>query len=319
MASSGPVPIQGCALRVSRLNADGSIPAASLTGMIVDDKPIVSLMMKPNVLAGVEIVPVSACGVPLIAYKDYDRFKRYDVTLTLGDADFDKWEMLGGGSLLQAGTSTGRTFADGATTNNSTTITSPALAAFVSTDVGRTVTGTGITAGSIIVQVISGTSAVISTAATATATGLSLVLGALAARTVGYQIPQLLSVPNANGVALEMWQKAITRSTGYVGTTPYPSVGTSGTPPTIQSSAYIRVGVFRFIPTPQDINIEDKEGQRVFSGWAIENPNFGTGPIHDWTTTGLAGGPPLDTTRAIEAMMDFQLPTPLQPGYQSTT
>jgi len=318
MADAGAVAIQGCAIRVARLNADGSISSANTTGMIVDDKPFVTITLKPNLLQGVDITPVSACGAPLISYKDYDRNKRWDTTVEIADIDFDKWEMIGGGSLLTAASSSGRSVSDGVTTLNSTHITS-ATAAWVSTDVGRTVTSANIPAGAIIVLVVSATEVVLSAAATASGTAAAFVIGTLAARTVGYQVPALLAVNNPNGVSLEVWMKAIVRGTGYQGTTPYPSVGTPPqTSPSIPSSAYMRLGVFRFIPMQEGFTVEDKESARTWSGWSLDNPNFGTGPAKDWTVTGLAGGAPLDTTRSVETMMDFALPATLGPGYQTT-
>lgn len=70
---------------------------------------------------------------------------------------------------------TGRSVADGVTTNASTTITS-ATAAFVSTDQGRLVTGTGIPVNTYISSVTNATTAVLTNAATATATGVSITL-----------------------------------------------------------------------------------------------------------------------------------------------
>jgi hypothetical protein len=76
------------------------------------------------------------------------------------------------------GTSAGRTFTDGATAT-STTLSSPALANFTSADIGRTVTCTGVPSGTTILTITSPTAVVMSAAATATASGLSVVLGAI--------------------------------------------------------------------------------------------------------------------------------------------
>lgn len=70
-----------------------------------------------------------------------------------------------------------RTFADGATTNGSPTLTS-ATANFGSVAVGRTITGAGIPGGTTILSVQSRTSATLSANATATATGVSFTIGA---------------------------------------------------------------------------------------------------------------------------------------------
>jgi hypothetical protein len=61
---------------------------------------------------------------------------------------------------------------------NSTITVTSATASFVASDVGRPVTGTGIPAGTTIVNVTNGTTIVLSAAATATATGVALTLGA---------------------------------------------------------------------------------------------------------------------------------------------
>jgi hypothetical protein len=80
------------------------------------------------------------------------------------------------GMNAQAGS---RVVTDGVTTNASTTITS-ATAAFSAKDIGKTVSGTGIPAGATIVSLTAGsesTSAVLSAAATAAGTGLSITIG----------------------------------------------------------------------------------------------------------------------------------------------
>ena len=67
-----------------------------------------------------------------------------------------------------------RTVADGAT-NSNTTVTS-ATAAFDSNDVGRTISGGSIPAGTTIASVTNATTVVISQAATTTATGVTLTI-----------------------------------------------------------------------------------------------------------------------------------------------
>lgn len=316
MATNGPVPIQGCAYRLSRLNADGSI-AVSAVGMVQDDRPLVKVELKPVLEAGTEITPKSACGVPVISYKDCDRYKRWDVTLTLGDWDPEQEELVANGSLITAPSSPGRTFNDGALTFNSNVLSSPSLANFLTTDVGRTVVGPGVPGGAYIIEFLSSTAVRLSAVATSDQTGASYTLGATPVTTIGYQAPQLLLESCPFGVSLEVWQKLIVRGTGYQGTTPYPSAGT----PTIPGSAWLRTGIFRILSLVHEtMSIEDKEQTPAFTGFAIENPNFGTGPADDWRVTATAGvGAPVPTTRVFNQMADFALPSPLQPGYQSTT
>lgn len=313
MATNGPVPIQGCAFRISRLAADGSV-VTSASAKIQDDRSLVKLELKPVMEDGVEITPKSACGVPVISYKDCNRFKRWEVNLTLGDWDPEAMELAGQGQIITATGTAGRTFADGVTTLNENLITSPSLANFLASDVGRSVTGAGIPGSSYITEFISSTAVRMNNLATATATGVSITLGAQSVSTIGYGYPHLLLVPCPLGVSIEVWSKAIVRGTGYPGTTPYPSAGTA----VIPGSAYIRTGAFRCFLWHDAISIENKEQTPVLTGWAIENPNFGTGPEDDWRVSGLpATGAAIDTTVPIAQMADFALPTPLQPGYQA--
>ncbi len=72
-------------------------------------------------------------------------------------------------------TTASRTVTDGVL-NSTTTLTS-ATANFVSTDVGRLVTATGVTAGTTIASVTNSTTVVLSAAATATASGVSVTIG----------------------------------------------------------------------------------------------------------------------------------------------
>jgi hypothetical protein len=83
-------------------------------------------------------------------------------------------EVGGSGKTFPSGVSATRSVADGVL-NSTTTVTS-ATAAFVAGDVGSYITGTGIPAGATIASVTNGTTVIISVAATATASGVSLTI-----------------------------------------------------------------------------------------------------------------------------------------------
>lgn len=314
MSVNGGVSVQGCAYRVTRLNADGS-PVVGASAMVQDDRPLVKVDLKPELLAGVDITPASACGFPIISYKDCDRYKRWNVDISLQDWDPEQMELVAGGGIVQSPGSAGRTFADGTVTQWETFLDSPALAAFVPSDVGRAVSGTGVQVGTTIVEYLSSTRVRMSLAASSTGTNESITLGAIGVETTGYLAPHLLQVACPYGISLEVWQKQITRGTGYQGTTPYASAGS----PTQPGSAWIRTGVFRTFLWHGQNTIENKERMFMFSGWAIENPNFGTGPADDWRVGAVpAYGQPVDTSVPWADLADFELPTPLQAGYQTT-
>jgi hypothetical protein len=318
MATNGPARIQACAIRLTRLNPDGS-PTVSSVSMIQDEgRAIAKCTWKPNMFQGVDITPASACGVPIISYKDCDRYKRWEIMLSMGDWDPEQMELVAGGAVLTSPGSAGRGFNDGAVTQGEFFLTSPAAASFVPADVGRPVAGANIPGGATIVQYISATQVRMNLTATASGSGESITLGAIPAQTTGYQYPHLLLTACENGIGIELWSRQIVRGTGYPGTAGYPSAGT----PTTPGSPYVRTGIFRAFLYHDAGGAENKESTTDYSGWALENPNWSTGPVDDWRTgmmPGSAGGVPLDTSAWCNMNGDFQLPAPLQPGYQSVT
>lgn len=84
---------------------------------------------------------------------------------------------LGAGWSAKQATFGTRSVSDGATTNGSTTVNT-STGALSDADLGQKVAGTGIPAGATIAEVLSSTSFKLSAAATATGTGVALVIGA---------------------------------------------------------------------------------------------------------------------------------------------
>lgn len=97
-----------------------------------------------------------------------------------------------------------RTLPGGVTTLSSTTV-STAAPAFCASDVGRTISGTGIPAGATIVDFVSSTSVVISSAATANGAGLTLTLGS---NTALFQAGQTSYAGSGSAVASGMYRGA---------------------------------------------------------------------------------------------------------------
>lgn len=81
-----------------------------------------------------------------------------------------------GASIAAMGAESGSRVVIDGVTNTDTTLSS-ATAAFTSADIGKRVSGTGITAGSYIVSITSATAVVLSAATTATDTGVSITIG----------------------------------------------------------------------------------------------------------------------------------------------
>lgn len=99
-----------------------------------------------------------------------------NVVRRFGDISKPAGQTIAGGQLVYASAYPAtRTVTDGATTSGSATVTS-ATADFAQADVGDTVSGAGIPAGSTILTVNSASSVTLSATATATATGVSLTI-----------------------------------------------------------------------------------------------------------------------------------------------
>lgn len=61
--------------------------------------------------------------------------------------------------------------------------------------------------------------------------------------------------------------------------------------------------------TYDGVDVEDKPETLTVTGYAMENPNFGSGPFSDWT---------FDSTRVLAWALDTNIPAVLEPGYQTT-
>lgn len=98
--------IQGCAMRVARLAADGSTPAGA-SNMYVTDQ-MVTLVAERETEAGEEIVVKNACGSNVVDVRDPDRTRRLNLTLGLAIPDPELLELMAGAVLsTTTGTSDG--------------------------------------------------------------------------------------------------------------------------------------------------------------------------------------------------------------------
>lgn len=118
---------------------------------------------------------------------------------------------------------------------------------------------------------------------------------------LGYEAPLLASNVNSNPVSLEVWSKA---PVGIVQTGTY------------QWYRWLMPYTRGWHRT--DLAHENNPNEFMYAGYAFENPNFGTGPFEDWTTTETEEGTALDSTRVWEWIASTALPATLGPGYLST-
>lgn len=96
------VPIEFCALRLTRVAADGTTPAgANGTAML---NLLGKLTLKPVYEGGNEFNPKDACGNLAITYKDRDILKRIEYDLELMQQAPEAEEILTGGAIIVDGT-----------------------------------------------------------------------------------------------------------------------------------------------------------------------------------------------------------------------
>lgn len=118
---------------------------------------------------------------------------------------------------------------------------------------------------------------------------------------LGYEVPALCNAACPGNVSLEVWAKDLECNTQ------------NGTYPWYRFLMPLTTGWIQ-----GDLEFANKPGMFVMDGYAIENPNFTTGPFDDWTSTELSGGTALNSTRSLEWIYSTVLPTPLAPGYLMT-
>lgn len=93
-----PTMLHICRIRVTRLNADGTI-AAGPNNSIVSDS-IIDLTWNPVILAGDERDLTGGCDCILATFKGRDKHKRFDLALHNGKLEFALLEMMTGSALI---------------------------------------------------------------------------------------------------------------------------------------------------------------------------------------------------------------------------
>jgi hypothetical protein len=285
-----PAYLQACAIRLARLAADGTTPAGATNGYVT--RNLIKMTVKPEIEAGQEFTIRDACGQLPVIYRDRDIIKRYAADIEFFTPDPEIEELMVGAPLITGTIGTTRTVADGTIVNGSTTVTSPTIA-FVASDIGNEVSGTGIAAGATIVSIASGAAATMSAAATASTAGsLSLTMTA-ATRSIGAVAPPLGLAPTDNGVSIELWSKAV--------------VGGSQ----VAVNPWVHWAYPLGVWTPGDRDHANDRMGMVFHGFLYENPGWGNGPWNDW---GMPSPSTKSLTRAWGFFRSNDLPA-VAPGY----
>lgn len=93
--------VQLCMMRLATLENDG-VPLPGSANLFVTDG-VAKLEATPVMTKGVDLELLNGCNAPAVLYKDQDRFKRYDLTLSLTYVDAELEGMLIGGEQYTSG------------------------------------------------------------------------------------------------------------------------------------------------------------------------------------------------------------------------
>jgi len=91
-------PLKCCALRVTRLDPDGT-SAAGPNNSYVTNK-FTEIGVTSEIREGTEQELLDACGCPIVEYKEDDSFKRWTFAVWVGAIEFGMQEMMLGTSLI---------------------------------------------------------------------------------------------------------------------------------------------------------------------------------------------------------------------------
>jgi hypothetical protein len=93
-----PASIHICRLRITLLNADGTLKSG-INNSYVTDK-VISIDVKPNIESGEDKVLVSGCDCIAFSYRGYDKLKRFDLTIERAALEPALESMMLGGAVI---------------------------------------------------------------------------------------------------------------------------------------------------------------------------------------------------------------------------
>lgn len=253
--------IQGAALRVTRLAADGSLATGAKASYVMTAFTRVSFT--PEFEEGEDITEKSANGDICVTYKTNDTLKRITMEVAVCDPDPEFAELLAGGTLLsQAGTA--RTVTNKALTSNVATLTTSAAHGFVVGDTVVVSISDATFDGTYTVTAVPTTTTFSYNKTAANVTSTSATGTASTITTVGYAAPVVGIDSNPFGSALEVWSKAIV----------------AGRPAAVNPYWQWVFPYVQLRPTGERV-IENGMLATTFSGWGTGNSQFDLGtPVH---------------------------------------
>jgi hypothetical protein len=286
MAQNYASSIQGAAVRVTRLAADGSLATGATAAYVTP--AFIRVSFTPEFAEGEDIEEKAADGSVCVSYRTNDTLKRVTLEVAICEPDPEFTEIIAGGTILTDGTTVSRTISNKALTSNVATLTTSAAHTFT---VGQSVVVAGVDSTFNGTYTITGTPTsttftyaltaadVTSTAATGTADVTS------AGTTIGYAAPVAGVDSNPNGACLEVWSKAIANGR-QAGTNPY---------------WHWMFPYVQLRPTGERV-IENGLLANTFSGWGVGNDMVQNGtPVHPTAAWPFVTDRPYQYARAATA------------------
>lgn len=269
--------VQGAALRVTRLNADGTLGTGELDSYTTS--AFLRMSFTPEYEDGEEITEKAADGTVCVSYKAPDRLKRVTMELAICEPDPELTALLAGGILLTRNESTatpvsvtGITIATG-----TATVTTSANHGLVAGD-NATIAGvTSPTALNGIVRVLAAPTATTFTFTTTQTGTVTLSSGTVTKRadtSTGWAAPAIGDDPSGNGVAIEVWSFAVANGKRQA-TNPF----------------FHWIFPYARLRQSGDRVIENGLLANTFQGWGIGNTGFSTGPDGRWEWTEVTDRP----------------------------
>jgi hypothetical protein len=261
--------VQGAAIRVTRLNADGTLGTGDLDSYTTS--AFMRMSFTPEYEDGEEITEKAADGTVCVSYKAPDRLKRVTMELAICEPDPELSALLAGGVLLTRDESTA----------SALSITSASIAGGVATvslssttglTIGANVTIAGLSpeVGTLngvqrVTGVTANTSFTFDTAATGTVTASTATVTLRDDTSVGWAAPAIGDDPAGNGVAIEVWSYAVADGK-RVATNPF----------------FQWIFPYCRLRQSGDRVIENGMLANTFEGYGIGNVEFGSGPDGRW-------------------------------------
>jgi len=273
--------VQGAAIRVTRLNADGTLGTGDLDSYTTS--AFMRMSFTPEYEDGEEITEKAANGTVCVSYKAPDRLKRVTMEVAICEPDPELSALIAGGVLLtrNESTATGKAITNGTSSvtisTGTATVNTTAAHGFTTGDV-VTLAGlspaTGTLNGIYEIVVTDSDTFTVTTTATGTVTATSATATLRDDKSVGWAAPAIGDDPAGNGVAIEVWSFAVADGK-RTATNPF----------------FHWIFPYCRLRQSGDRVIENGMLANTFEGYGIGNTAFSDGPDGRWEFTEVTDRP----------------------------